>query len=206
MTKISKKFIMVLLQNHLLVAGLVLVGDDSVELSDLLIALEGSLLLGFGELLSLLRHRVHLVVRVVVVGLLAAEDVADHLLVVRDVEVLAGGLVAEEVVDLLEARPGDGRRAHAARLVGGDEDAVARVEVSLLLEELLDAVHFPVPQGGERLVVGGREDERQVGLLQDGGTEDLAADLSHLVGQRKNVLLDDVADTVVQLGGHVSHG
>ena len=130
------------------------------------------------------------------------EQFPDHLLIVGDMKVLARILVAEQIKQFGEAAPRDGRRAHAARLMRGDENAVLGVGMALQLPELLDGVDFAVPERGKRLHIGFGEDERQIVLPQHRRAEDLAADGDALAGQRGDVVFDDVHQTVKQLFLH----
>ena len=68
------------------------------------------------------------------------EKLADHFLIVRDVEILARIFIAEEVVQLRKTAPRDGRGAHAAGLVRGEEKAVLRIRMPLPFPKLLDGV------------------------------------------------------------------
>ena len=84
----------------------------------------------------------------------------------------------------------------------GDEDTVLGVGMALQLPELLDGVDFAVPERRKRLHIGFGEDERQIVLPQHRRAEDLAADGDALAGQRGDIVLDDVHQTVKQLFLH----
>ncbi|MCY1551266.1 hypothetical protein D9M68_875830 [compost metagenome] len=95
----------------------------------------------------------------------------------RDGETIAGILVAEEVVEIVEARPGDRRQTHRAGLMRGEEDEIAGVRAlsTLDLVEALQRVHFAVPERVFRFVVGLDEHGRKIGLAHQCRAEDLVA-------------------------------
>jgi hypothetical protein len=64
--------------------------------------------------------------------------------------------VAEQIVEIVEARPGDARQAERAGLVRGQKQAVPGIGalVGGQFKEALDGVHFPMPERVLDLVVG----------------------------------------------------
>jgi len=106
---------------------------------------------------------------------------AEYLL--QDVDVVGDGeqvpavLVGEEVVELVEAGPGDAAQTEGAGLVGGEEDTVfwgwARLRGGG--KELLDAVDLAVQKGRCPLVVGCYGVRREIGAGEDRGAEELGS-------------------------------
>ena len=109
----------------------------------------------------------------------------EHLLqdidVVGNAEEVPAVFVGEQVKDLRETRPGDAAEAEAARLVGGEENAVlgrvgpnGRVGVRLG-EEAVDAVDFAVQQRRHGLVVGGHGERLERLLVEHCRAKELAS-------------------------------
>ena len=121
-----------------------------------------------------------------------AEQLLQDFEVVRYGEAVAGVLVAEEVVIVVEPAPGDSRHAQCARFVGGQEDQVTRRGPLGHLVELLERVDLAVPQRIVGFVVGSRNDQRQVRFAQQRRPENLVPRGNAAFGQRQDVGIDDV--------------
>src|SRR6185312_9230784 len=126
--------------------------------------------------------------------------------VVRDVEGVARVLVGEQIVEIVEARPGDAAETERAWLVRGEEQAVLGVRPALRgqLEEAFDGMDLAMPERIGGFMVGLGDDQRKIGLAQDCGAEDLVAFADALAAQRRQIELDHVEQTVEQRGriGH----
>src|SRR5690606_41471879 len=91
------------------------------------------------------------------------EDLFEDAQIVRDGEGIPRILVAEQEVEIVEAGPGDRRKAERAWLVGGEKDAVLRVRTVGLREfvEALQRMHLAVPERVFQFIVRLGNDDRQ---------------------------------------------
>ena len=126
------------------------------------------------------------------------EKLADHFLIVRDVEILARIFIAEEVVQLRKTAPRDGRGSHAAGLVRGEEKAVLRIRMPLPFPKLLDGVDLAVPQRRKGLHIRFGHHERKVVATQDRRSENLAADGHALARQGRDFVFDNIHEPIEQ--------
>ena len=95
----------------------------------------------------------------------------------RDGEGVARVLIAEEIGEVVEARPGDRREAERAGLMRGEEQAVARRRPARRgeLVECVECRDLAVEERVLRLRIGGGNDEREIGFLEDRRAEELVA-------------------------------
>lgn len=105
------------------------------------------------------------------------EDLLQDIDIIRNGKQIPAILVRKQVVELVEARPGDAAETQRARLVRGEEDAVLGRGAAFRGggEELLDAVYLAVEEGRGALVVGGYCHGGEARAGEDGGAEELAA-------------------------------
>ena len=87
--------------------------------------------------------------------------------------------------------------------MGGEEEAAGRVRGLLPLVEQLDRVDLPVPERVLDLVVGGRDDHREVLAQQDRRAEQLVTERHARAREGYDVVLDHVEQPLVQRGHSV---
>src|SRR5690606_18260824 len=98
---------------------------------------------------------------------LQPEDLFQDFEVMRNGEGVARILMTEEIEEIVEAGPCDGRKAQRARLMRGKEETVLRVWPFLLRHFVkpLQGMHLPMPERVFQLVVGLRQHQGEVAFL-----------------------------------------
>ena len=114
-------------------------------------------------------------------------------------------LIRVEVCKVVEAGPGDGAEAERAGFVRRQEETVLGSGSFILgdLEELLDGVCFAVPDWTGGFAIGLGEDEGEIGLSEDRGTEELGARGHGGGGDWVDVAVDTGAEGGEEGGGGV---
>ncbi|MNY39234.1 hypothetical protein D3C86_1739100 [compost metagenome] len=82
----------------------------------------------------------------------------------RDRESVAGILMAEKGIEIVETGPGDGGHAHGAGFMGRKKNQVLGVQLLAQLVKPLQRVHFAMPKRVFQLVIGLRYHQRQIGV------------------------------------------
>jgi len=123
---------------------------------------------------------------------LQTEDFLQNLQIVRNGESVAGIFMAEEGVEIVEARPGDRRHAHGAGFMRGKEDQVFRIRLFAEFVETFQGVNLAVPQRILELIIGFGDHQRQIGLAQNGRSEHLVSQRNTVAREWQNVMFDHV--------------
>lgn len=123
---------------------------------------------------------------------LQAEDFLEDLQIMGDRKSVAAVFMAEEIVEVVEARPGDRRHAHGAGFMRRQENQVLGIWPLALFIEAFQRMHLAMPERVFELVVRVRQHQRQVGLAQDGRAKHLVAGGNSTGSQGKNVVFDHV--------------
>jgi hypothetical protein len=123
---------------------------------------------------------------------LQTEDFLEDLQVMRDRKGVAAVFVAEEIVEIVEARPGDRRHAHGAGFVRREENQILGIWPLALFVEALQRMHLAMPERIFEFVVGLGQHQRKIRLAQDSSAKHLVAGGHATGGQGQDVVFDHV--------------